>query len=264
MENDLILDGEAWRERDQIATLAIVGAGALAGAVVSAGINGAGQLIRIAKGEQESFQAGSLLGSAVEGAIIGGASAIPGIGFVGTVLAGGAGAAANSAISQKIDEGTIDGWEVAEDGLVGAASAGVFYGISQIGKAFKGSNTPSIKEQYNLTAKELEKNIIKMQAIKEAGKTASSLTRKTQQFLKSEIGLLIKKYVFEELKEGLVEGITSSILNVVGVKTAETMFEELLSIILPIYKDDDEETIIEYIKEYFGDIYDGLTAECDS
>lgn len=50
---------------------------------------------------------GSLLGSAVEGAIVGGVGAIPGVGLVETVIAGGVGAAANSAISQKIDEGTI-------------------------------------------------------------------------------------------------------------------------------------------------------------
>ena len=95
-----------------LSTLAIIGVGAAVGALTSAGVNAVSQGIKIAKGEQEEFQWGSLAGSAVEGAVVGGVAAIPGLGTVAaalTVTAGGVGAAANSAISQGIDEGKVDG-----------------------------------------------------------------------------------------------------------------------------------------------------------
>lgn len=156
---------------------------------------------------------GSLLGSAVEGAIVGGVGAIPGVGLVETVIAGGVGAAANSAISQKIDEGTIDGQKVVEDGLVGVVAAGVFYGIGQTVKAIKGNSTLGIKEQYAL----------------------------------------------DQMLTSLVTGATSSVLTVVGIKTGEDLFKELLTILLPIYKGSNEGTALEYLRG----IYDKLTTECD-
>ncbi len=123
-----------------LSTLAIIGVGAAVGALTSAGVNAVSQGIKIAKGEQEEFQWGSLAGSAVEGAVVGGVAAIPGLGTVAaaalTVTAGGVGAAANSAISQGIDEGKVDGKQVAEDAVIGAVVSGAFYGI---GKGVKGT-----------------------------------------------------------------------------------------------------------------------------
>ena len=156
----------------------------------SAGVNAVSQGIKIAKGEQEEFQWGSLAGSAVEGAVVGGVAAIPGLGTVAaalTVTAGGVGAAANSAISQGIDEGKVDGKKVAEDAVIGAVVSGAFYGIGKGVKALKGKfsktkmpTTKSTKDLYEDTIKGLKKNETKMDAIEAAGKKASSLTRKTQ------------------------------------------------------------------------------------
>ena len=104
---------------------------------------------------------------------------------------------------------------------------------------------------------------LKMQLIKEAGKTASSLTRKTQEALKNEIKDLLKKYALEELKSKVKNGVYSSVLSVIGLKCGEALFKETLNILLPIYKEADEETILNYFEEYFGDIYKNLTTECD-
>ena len=179
----------------------------------SAGVNAVSQGIKIAKGEQEEFQWGSLAGSAVEGAVVGGVAAIPGLGTVAaaalTVTAGGVGAAANSAISQGIDEGKVDGKKVAEDAVIGAVVSGAFYGIGKGVKALKGKfsktkmpTTKSTKDLYEDTIKGLKKNETKMDAIEAAGKKASSLTRKTQQRLLSERNSLLKKYGLEKLKSG--------------------------------------------------------------
>lgn len=176
----------------------------------SAGVNAVSQGIKIAKGEQEEFQWGSLAGSAVEGAVVGGVAAIPGLGTVAaaalTVTAGGVGAAANSAISQGIDEGKVDGKKVAEDAVIGAVVSGAFYGIGKGVKALKGKfsktkmpTTKSTKDLYEDTIKGLKKNETKMDAIEAAGKKASSLTRKTQQRLLSERNSLLKKYGLEKL-----------------------------------------------------------------
>lgn len=173
----------------------------------SAGVNAVSQGIKIAKGEQEEFQWGSLAGSAVEGAVVGGVAAIPGLGTVAvalTVTAGGVGAAANSAISQGIDEGKVDGKKVAEDAVIGAVVSGAFYGIGKGVKALKGKfsktkmpTTKSTKDLYEDTIKGLKKNETKMDAIEAAGKKASSLTRKTQQRLLSERNSLLKNMVWK-------------------------------------------------------------------
>lgn len=173
----------------------------------SAGVNTVSQGIKIAKGEQEEFQWGSLAGSAVEGAVVGGVAAIPGLGTVAaalTVTAGGVGAAANSAISQGIDEGKVDGKKVAEDAVIGAVVSGAFYGIGKGVKALKGKfsktkmpTTKSTKDLYEDTIKGLKKNETKMDAIEAAGKKASSLTRKTQQRLLSERNSLLKNMVWK-------------------------------------------------------------------
>lgn len=195
----------------------------------SAGVNAVSQGIKIAKGEQEEFQWGSLAGSAVEGAVVGGVAAIPGLGTVAaalTVTAGGVGAAANSAISQGIDEGKVDGKKVAEDAVIGAVVSGAFYGIGKGVKALKGKfsktkmpTTKSTKDLYEDTIKGLKKNETKMDAIEAAGKKASSLTRKTQQRLLSERNSLLKKYGLEKLKSGFFSsksgfsGVVDSVKN---------------------------------------------------
>lgn len=248
----------------------------------SAGVNAVSQGIKIAKGEQEEFQWGSLAGSAVEGAVVGGVAAIPGLGTVAaalTVTAGGVGAAANSAISQGIDEGKVDGKKVAEDAVIGAVVSGAFYGIGKGVKALKGKfsktkmpTTKSTKDLYEDTIKGLKKNETKMDAIEAAGKKASSLTRKTQQRLLSERNSLLKKYGLEKLKSGffssksgfsgVVDSVKKYAFMIFGIKTTKSIVKDLLKGMCPIYTSDDEQTLVEYMEDYFGTLYGKVTGKC--
>lgn len=249
----------------------------------SAGVNAVSQGIKIAKGEQEEFQWGSLAGSAVEGAVVGGVAAIPGLGTVAaaalTVTAGGVGAAANSAISQGIDEGKVDGKKVAEDAVIGAVVSGAFYGIGKGVKALKGKfsktkmpTTKSTKDLYEDTIKGLKKNETKMDAIEAAGKKASSLTRKTQQRLLSERNSLLKKYGLEKLKSGffssksgfsgVVDSVKKYAFMILGIKTTKSIVKDLLKGMCPIYTSEDEQTLVEYMEDYFGTLYGKVTGKC--
>lgn len=248
----------------------------------SAGVNAVSQGIKIAKGEQEEFQWGSLAGSAVEGAVVGGVAAIPGLGTVAaalTVTAGGVGAAANSAISQGIDEGKVDGKKVAEDAVIGAVVSGAFYGIGKGVKALKGKfsktkmpTTKSTKDLYEDTIKGLKKNETKMDAIEAAGKKASSLTRKTQQRLLSERNSLLKKYGLEKLKSGffssksgfsgVVDSVKKYAFMIFGIKTTKSIVKDLLKGMCPIYTSEDEQTLVEYMEDYFGILYGKVTGKC--
>lgn len=248
----------------------------------SAGVNAVSQGIKIAKGEQEEFQWGSLAGSAVEGAVVGGVAAIPGLGTVAaalTVTAGGVGAAANSVISQGIDEGKVDGKKVAEDAVIGAVVSGAFYGIGKGVKALKGKfsktkmpTTKSTKDLYEDTIKGLKKNETKMDAIEAAGKKASSLTRKTQQRLLSERNSLLKKYGLEKLKSGffssksgfsgVVDSVKKYAFMIFGIKTTKSIVKDLLKGMCPIYTSEDEQTLVEYMEDYFGTLYGKVTGKC--
>lgn len=248
----------------------------------SAGVNAVSQGIKIAKGEQEEFQWGSLAGSAVEGAVVGGVAAIPGLGTVAaalTVTAGGVGAAANSAISQGIDEGKVDGKKVAEDAVIGAVVSGAFYGIGKGVKALKGKfsktkmpTTKSTKDLYEDTIKGLKKNETKMDAIEAAGKKASSLTRKTQQRLLSERNSLLKKYGLEKLKSGffssksgfsgVVDSVKKYAFMIFGIKTTKSIVKDLLKGMCPIYTSEDEQTLVEYMEDYYGTLYGKVTGKC--
>lgn len=248
----------------------------------SAGVNAVSQGIKIAKVEQEEFQWGSLAGSAVEGAVVGGVAAIPGLGTVAaalTVTAGGVGAAANSAISQGIDEGKVDGKKVAEDAVIGAVVSGAFYGIGKGVKALKGKfsktkmpTTKSTKDLYEDTIKGLKKNETKMDAIEAAGKKASSLTRKTQQRLLSERNSLLKKYGLEKLKSGffssksgfsgVVDSVKKYAFMIFGIKTTKSIVKDLLKGMCPIYTSEDEQTLVEYMEDYFGTLYGKVTGKC--
>lgn len=262
-----------------LTTLAIIGVGAAVGSITCAGVNAVSQGIKIATGKQEKFQWGSLAGSAVEGAIVGGVSAIPGVGLIGTVAAGAAGSAANSAISQGIDEGKVDGSKVVEDAVVGGVTSGIFYGIGQGVKALKGkfskTKTPATKSTTDLYEENivaLKKNTAKMDAIEAAGKKASSLTRKTQQRLISERNSLLKKYGLEKLKSGFLSkmsgfaGVVDSVKKyaymVFGIKTTKTIFKDLFKTLCPIYKAEDDQSFVEYMKDYFGTLYGKITGKC--
>lgn len=99
-------------------------------------------------------------------------------------------------------------------------------------------------------------------AFYQAGKTASSLTRKTQLALRMEIKSLLKKYALNELEKGAKNALKQSILSVIGLKTGKALFNDVLKILSPIYSEAGEKGVLEYFEEYFGNIYKELTAEC--
>ncbi|MEE1057338.1 MAG: RHS repeat-associated core domain-containing protein [Acutalibacteraceae bacterium] len=262
-----------------LTTLAIIGIGAGVGALVSGGVNAVSQGIKIKQGKQEKFQWGSLIGSTVEGAIVGGVSAIPGVGLIGTMAGGAVGGAANSLISQGIDNGKIDGAKVAEDAVVGGVVSGVFYGIGQGIKALKGKfakpTTPAPKSTtslYDDAVKALAVAKNKMNAIAAAGKKASSKTLKNFNNLKTEVKSLLKKYALEKLKSGFVSsksGFAGAVdcvkkyaYMVFGVKTSKTIVKDLLKTFSPIYKSEDDQSFVGYMKDYFGTLYGKITGKC--
>lgn len=146
-------------------------------------------------------------------------------------------------------------------------------------KALKGKfsktkmpTTKSTKDLYEDTIKGLKKNETKMDAIEAAGKKASSLTRKTQQRLLSERNSLLKKYGLEKLKSGffssksgfsgVVDSVKKYAFMIFGIKTTKSIVKDLLKGMCPIYTSEDEQTLVEYMEDYFGTLYGKVTGKC--
>lgn len=246
-----------------LTTLAIVGVGALVGAGVSATINAGTQAIKIHQGKQESFQWGSLAGSAVEGAIVGGVSAIPGVGATATIIGGVAGGAAKSTISQAIDKKSVNVLEVVEEGVVGGITSGIFYGIGNQAKKIKLSGKKpqkDTKELYKTAGESVSKKLKQIEVAKNATGRASPLRYRQLAQFETEAKGLLKKYACEKVKGGVKKGVESSVNTVFGIKTTKTIFKEVTKRFLPIY--DDEETALEYLEDYFGTMYGKLDGRC--
>lgn len=175
--------------------------------------------------------------------------------------------------------GKVDGKKVAEDAVIGAVVSGAFYGIGKGVKALKGKfsktkmpTTKSTKDLYEDTIKGLKKNETKMDAIEAAGKKASSLTRKTQQRLLSERNSLLKKYGLEKLKSGffssksgfsgVVDSVKKYAFMIFGIKTTKSIVKDLLKGMCPIYTSEDEQTLVEYMEDYYGTLYGKVTGKC--
>lgn len=257
--------------------LAIIGIGAAVGALTSAGVNAVSQGIEIAiakrNGENKKFKLGAVLGAAVEGAVVGGVSAIPGVGLSVTVAAGAIGGAVNSVISQGIDDGKVDGWKVAEDGVVSGATSGIFYGIGVLKGKFSKATTKPTNELYKEKVEAFKKNAHKMELIEAAGKKASSLTRKTQQKITDEGKALLKKYGLEQLKAGFLSkksgfaGVVDSVKKyaymIFGIKTTKSMFKELFGSLCPLYRNEEkDQSFVEYMEDYWGTLYGKVTGKC--
>ena len=261
-----------------LTTLAIIGAGALIGAATSAAVNGVTQLVKMKQGKQESFQWGSLVGSAVNGAIVGGVTAIPGVGLFGAVASGFVGSAAESTISQWMDDGSVNGWKVLENAAVGAVTAGIFF---KVGKALEGiksnlfpkkpdkslkftTSSKKIDTSFDAKYTKVSKNIKgienKMEAIKEAGKKASGLTKQQLAHAITERNGLLKKFIIDKVKsEG--KGFTKSVIfTTFSITKADDLTKDILSKLSPIYKD--EETLSKYLEDYFGTQYGKFTGKC--
>lgn len=260
------------------ATAVVILTGIGVGAVGGGAVNAVSQCIKIKTGKQDKFKWGELAGSTVEGAVVGGVAAIPGLGTAATIGAaagaGAVGAGLNSTISQSIDDKKVDGKKVAEDAIIGGIVSGVFAGVGQLMKKVikpklgikqKTSKTSTIKDEFVKVQDDLVKNTKKMNVIKELGKKASSLTRKTQERLTQEAGKLYKKYLKELSKDKVKGAIKSWIQTTIGYKTPKSFTKGLLLIISPIYKKDGEGTILDYIEGYgdnFINLWGKITGQC--
>ena len=106
----------------------------------------------------------------------------------------------------------------------------------------------------------------------ETNKKASSLTRKTQQRLLSERNSLLKKYGLEKLKSGffssksgfsgVVDSVKKYAFMIFGIKTTKSIVKDLLKGMCPIYTSEDEQTLVEYMEDYFGTLYGKVTGKC--
>ena len=126
--------------------------------------------------------------------------------------------------------------------------------------------------QYWFGALSISKYIDNLDAIEAAGKKASSLTRKTQQRLLSERNSLLKKYGLEKLKSGffssksgfsgVVDSVKKYAFMIFGIKTTKSIVKDLLKGMCPIYTSEDEQTLVEYMEDYFGTLYGKVTGKC--
>ena len=245
------------------AALTVIAVGAGVGAV----INGGTQLVKMATGQQDEFKWGELLGSTVEGAIVSGASLIPGGGPVASIaIAAGSGAvssAAKSVISQGIDDGEIKGGKVLEDAIVGGIVGGVFKGGEELVKGLKNagssaakSATKAVKEKASDFAKKfmsesdaLLKNSNKIKDILANNLKPSSLTRKTQAQLEASVDELIKKYGVTLLKEKLKSKVTPKDI----IKShAKKIVSGALAWAIPLYNSGDEDAWYTYAGDYLA------------
>uniref|UniRef100_UPI000482566E RHS repeat-associated core domain-containing protein n=1 Tax=Pseudobutyrivibrio ruminis TaxID=46206 RepID=UPI000482566E len=258
-----------------IATTVVVGAAI--GAVTGAVVNTVSQVTKIATGKQDKFDWGSLAGSTAEGAIVGAATgfATTGIGgFAAAVIGGGLGAAANSAISQKINTGTIDRAKVAEEGIVGAVSGGLFYGAGKLVRAIDGGTllkkeAPSLFSKAKDAFADLEKAGGKYLKIKALGKVPSSATRHAYQMAKDEVknvftgqlkGKLGYNGVWDAIKKGWKYAAAPATYATWQGINAKGVIKDSLRAISPIYKEDENDTLNNYLIKTYG--FDDAQSSC--
>ena len=162
------------------------------GAGVGAGINLISQGINIARGKQKKFNVGSFFGSAIEGGIVAGVSAIPGVGSVAVGLSAGVGGGINSVLKQYGESGEIDIGQVAEDAMVSGVVGGIAYKFTSIRNA-KAGKTPTAQEiSANAKTRDARKKVL--DEIKASGKTPSGLRRRVDSSYALKHKELLKKY----------------------------------------------------------------------
>ena len=265
----------------RIAIIAIVGITAAIGAVAGAGIELASQAIENKKkGKKEKIKWGAVAGAALEGAIVGAVAGlpIPGAGASAAIKAGcvaleigagGIGSAANSALSQAIDNKKVNWNKVAEDGLVGTVVSGVTMGIGKLLEPVtepleKGAKEwlknkgiiKKISEKSDDILEAFGRNNETINAIKqtikdraEKGKGIGRQTRALTKRLKSSVDLTVKytKAVFMEKGAEFIKKIGNKTF---GVKAFDDIFGDRLKYISPIYKDSEDKRLADYLDEY--------------
>ena len=255
----------------RFAILAAIAIGAGIGAIGSAAADAISQGIKMAKGEQEEFKVGECLGSAAQGLIVGGTTAIPGLNVVAagvaTVVAGGVGAAANSAISQGIDKGTINVKRVGEDALVGAVVSGVFYTGGQLVKVANGKFDWKAKtnEAVSKASEVMKQDRNYVNAILENGKKVSGKTRKNIALHRTDAINALKEFAIKEAKGKAIKFkfsgssiLQKSIFTFLGVKTTKQIMTDSAKLISPVYEEEGD-SVVDYLKNYVKGGYDKLT-----
>lgn len=219
------------------------------GALVNAGINAVSQGINIARGKQKRFNKKALIGSAIEGGIVAGVSAIPGINALAVGVMSGLGGGINSALTQYGDSGQVDLGQTVEDALISGVVGGIVHKVSSIRNMKKGNTTTPQKISENAKARKLRK--VETDTIKAAGKEPSGLRRRTDAMLETEFRELLKKYaksqVVKKGKETVAQQFEYQIGGYIirGHANISGYIKDLLSQFLPIeYSDDFLSTVL--------------------
>ena len=213
------------------------------GAGVGAGINLISQGINIARGKQKKFNVGSFFGSAIEGGIVAGVSAIPGVGSVAVGLSAGVGGGINSALKQYGESGEIDIGQVAEDAMVSGVVGGIAYKFTSIRNA-KAGKTPTAQEiSANAKTRDARKKVL--DEIKASGKTPSGLRRRVDSSYALKHKELLKKYAQSSIvgnsKELLANQLEyeTDIYVIKGHANIKGYIKDMLKDFLPIENSDD-------------------------
>ena len=213
------------------------------GAGVGAGINLISQGINIARGKQKKFNVGSFFGSAIEGGIVAGVSAIPGVGTVAVGLSAGVGGGINSVLKQYGESGEIDIGQVAEDAMVSGVVGGIAYKFTSIRNA-KAGKTPTAQEiSANAKTRDARKKVL--DEIKASGKTPSGLRRRVDSSYALKHKELLKKYAQSSIvgnsKEPLANQLEyeTDIYVIKGHANIKGYIKDMLKDFLPIENSDD-------------------------
>ena len=213
------------------------------GAGVGAGINLISQGINIARGKQKKFNVGSFFGSAIEGGIVAGVSAIQGVGSVAVGLSAGVGGGINSVLKQYGESGEIDIGQVAEDAMVSGVVGGIAYKFTSIRNA-KAGKTPTAQEiSANAKTRDARKKVL--DEIKASGKTPSGLRRRVDSSYALKHKELLKKYAQSSIvgnsKELLANQLEyeTDIYVIKGHANIKGYIKDMLKDFLPIENSDD-------------------------
>lgn len=208
------------------------------GAAVNAGINAVSQGINIARGKQEKFNFGALGGSFIEGAVVAGVSAIPGVGAIAVGAASAVGGGINSALTQYGDRDKIDWGQVMEDTIISGAVGGIAYKVNTVRNAAKGKTmTP---QEISANAKTRDVRKVAADEIEAAGKKLSGLRRRTDALLAAKHRELLKKYAKSQIvkkSEELVAGQLEYEINTYVIKGHASItgyIKDMLRQFLPI------------------------------
>lgn len=274
-------DPKNYVDKNGLFLLTAIVIGVAVGAATSAAVNGVSQGIKIAQGKQDSWKWGEFIGSTVEGAVVGGLGAIPGLGPAASLavkVGGGAvGAAANSMISQGIDKHKLEWGKVGEDTAAGAVFGAISFGIDKgigavktkiFGKDTTKTTAKSVYKELDKATDGLKKAQGHLDDVINSGHRPSSLTRKTLENAKSEVKDLTNKYFKTWGKEKVMNFVTgklgilrSSVRTLFGYETVKQVSKKVFKKRITWYSDGKDD-ILEYLDDYYGTLVGKAVGKC--